>query len=433
MQQQEICKICHRQISRYTCPECNIPYCSSTCFKSPLHADCSEPFYKKQIRESGDGDGQVQVYEERVKMMEILKRFEDEGGMEGADGVLDAASDDDDDDEDLVSRFQRIDVSSASPDTLWSLLTQDEKDRFIKASASLAPDLLHELDIPDPWWESLEATHEPVMHVPNSLVIPLPSGPPLIYNVLAVCHLPSLLPLLPTSSCEYQESIRILSALLPFLFQKKKSTTLYMSVSEAVESIWGKLDLDTKMSSSSTQLSMAPTSLFEMLMKDASAILRPKIVGVVSSPSLPPSPSIPPTKLSSAPSSTSPTSSVDIPSHPNRNLVYMLSDIKSLFTDHGRNTAHITHKLVFYAAHILSTPPLVLMSLAEDVLRKGGEGLGRGRGREMNTVQEDQLQGTRIADRERARGTTMTTTTKEKSRGKLIEELTSELSESRPA
>ncbi|KAH8116507.1 hypothetical protein DFH11DRAFT_1462289, partial [Phellopilus nigrolimitatus] len=40
---------CHRQVSRYTCPSCNLAYCSIACFRSDEHAQCSESFYKREL------------------------------------------------------------------------------------------------------------------------------------------------------------------------------------------------------------------------------------------------------------------------------------------------------------------------------------------------------------------------------------------------
>ena len=37
-------------ISRYTCPKCNAPYCSKDCYNSQSHVICSEDFYKGLIQ-----------------------------------------------------------------------------------------------------------------------------------------------------------------------------------------------------------------------------------------------------------------------------------------------------------------------------------------------------------------------------------------------
>ncbi|KAJ8315934.1 hypothetical protein KUTeg_005948 [Tegillarca granosa] len=44
--EKSFCKICLKDESQYTCPRCNIQYCSVDCYKSEKHVDCSEAFYK---------------------------------------------------------------------------------------------------------------------------------------------------------------------------------------------------------------------------------------------------------------------------------------------------------------------------------------------------------------------------------------------------
>ncbi|KIK63378.1 hypothetical protein GYMLUDRAFT_72076 [Collybiopsis luxurians FD-317 M1] len=370
---QEICKICTRQVSRYTCPECNIPYCSSTCFKSPLHTNCSEAFYKKQIQENV----QPAQSQERLKMMEILKRFE-----ENNFDIEDEGDDDEDDEDDLARRFESVDIASASPDALWSLLTQEERDRFIKAledpSSSLAQNLLQRLES-KPWWEEPSSSFPELIQVPESMVKPFPTGPPLIYNMIAICIAYAFTTrqlatssLSSDSDADHQQATGLLTSLVPFLFDKK-STTLYMNISDAVQDVWSRLDKSTINSNPTSPSSSSPSpSLFTILMLDTATLLRPMHIGVISSSSS--------SSSSSAPRSTS-TSPFDIASHPNRTPIYVLSDLHHLFDPLTRKTSsssssssssskHITHKLLFYAAHILSTPPLVLKSLTEDVERR---------------------------------------------------------------
>lgn len=31
-----LCSSCRRQIAKYTCPKCNLPYCSLACFRSQV-------------------------------------------------------------------------------------------------------------------------------------------------------------------------------------------------------------------------------------------------------------------------------------------------------------------------------------------------------------------------------------------------------------
>ncbi|CAH7676447.1 expressed protein [Phakopsora pachyrhizi] len=73
------CKICEKRFSKYVCPTCNLNYCSTGCFKSEAHSDCSENFYKRSIIEelrSGDDQGSRGQVEERNKVLDILKRLE---------------------------------------------------------------------------------------------------------------------------------------------------------------------------------------------------------------------------------------------------------------------------------------------------------------------------------------------------------------------
>ncbi|KAJ3983473.1 hypothetical protein F5890DRAFT_1599598 [Lentinula detonsa] len=380
-----VCKICRRQISRYTCPECNIPYCSSTCFKSPAHANCSESFYKKQIESDVRSDSKSKSAEERLKMMEILKRFE-EDNLEQAVG--DDKEDEDEDEDDLEKRFAGIDIASTSPNTLWSLLSQSERDEFVRSlqdpSSNLSQELLlsEELQrelVPRPWWESAsedipvhsdalirnagqsgndifyENTYLPeLIDIPSTMVKPLPSGPPLIYNLCAICIAYAFVtrrlatsPLAPINANsqsfqDIEEAKRLLAHLVPFLMDRK-STVLHTTVSAAIDDIWSRLDKST-----------ISSSTFAVLMRDTATLLRPLPVSLISS------------------TSGSSTSTTDIASHPNRTTIYVLSDLSRIFTIHlhgmTRNLhPHIAHKIIFYAAHVLSTPPIVLRSLADDL------------------------------------------------------------------
>ncbi len=98
---------CHRQISRYICPSCNVPYCSLTCFRSDAHTQCSEPFYKRELEDGIKSQPNASTAE-RVKMMELLKRFEEEEG----DGELEGLEDDgaDAETDGLAQRLAGIDL-----------------------------------------------------------------------------------------------------------------------------------------------------------------------------------------------------------------------------------------------------------------------------------------------------------------------------------
>lgn len=73
--EQPICQICKKQISKYTCPSCNLHYCCLSCFRSDQHLNCSERFDKNCLKEEIQSEAREG---ERNAMEEILKKFEEE-------------------------------------------------------------------------------------------------------------------------------------------------------------------------------------------------------------------------------------------------------------------------------------------------------------------------------------------------------------------
>lgn len=111
---------CRRQFAKYTCPTCNTPYCSLTCFRSQVrfcsnkflilrtidfrkaHTQCSETFYKKEIESEIHAEPSKNA-QERQRMMDLLKKFEEES-------VVDQTLLEDEDPSDLVRRFGAVDL-----------------------------------------------------------------------------------------------------------------------------------------------------------------------------------------------------------------------------------------------------------------------------------------------------------------------------------
>ncbi|XP_067214898.1 zinc finger HIT domain-containing protein 2 [Linepithema humile] len=130
-----ICQLCNERIQLYTCPRCNIGYCGVECYKSDVHTDCSESFYKQCVED--DLKAQENDPIARQKMMEILKRVheadldinledsEDESSDEG-DFTLD--SDDEEELTDLTSRLENVNFED--PNELWSALSDAERQEF---------------------------------------------------------------------------------------------------------------------------------------------------------------------------------------------------------------------------------------------------------------------------------------------------------------
>lgn len=90
-----LCTICNENPQRYTCPKCNIYYCSLKCYQSEKHEACSEIFYKNWV----EMEMKVRNYdpENKKKMLEILERLKHD--MEGPNIVEQILNDEDDDEE----------------------------------------------------------------------------------------------------------------------------------------------------------------------------------------------------------------------------------------------------------------------------------------------------------------------------------------------
>jgi len=70
------CLICLTNRWRYTCPKCQVYYCSAECYKSDRHQDCSEDFFKKLVEEALRSDHVTT--KEKEKMIQILKKQKEE-------------------------------------------------------------------------------------------------------------------------------------------------------------------------------------------------------------------------------------------------------------------------------------------------------------------------------------------------------------------
>jgi hypothetical protein len=100
--------------------------------------------------------------------------------------------------------------------------------------------------------------------------------------------------------------------------------------------------------------------LFSLLLRDAGLLLTPLFV----------------TEITTSPGPMT-NSETMVRSHPHSISILALSDLHDMFsvdsdikgTGHHKGN-HITHKLIFYAAHILSTPSVVLRTLVQEMIDK---------------------------------------------------------------
>ncbi|EGN96716.1 hypothetical protein SERLA73DRAFT_184848, partial [Serpula lacrymans var. lacrymans S7.3] len=381
------CGICRRQFSRYTCPTCNIPYCSLTCFRSEVHSQCSETFYRREI-ESGIKSESSRTAEERAKMMELLRRFEEQSSRDDLVPMPDET--DGDEDTGLAERLQNLDIMSTSSDTLWSFLNKEERSNFMKVLADPSGDLAQKLlaskelkeDKREPWWEantldpntftsSGRYGHKPkAITVPASMAEPNFHGPPLRYNVCAIliayAYVTRHLSASPLSSVDpedsnFCETRRIISNLIPFLVDPR-ARVLYTSLSEVVTAVWSRF-----------QAGEMNSKFFSVLLRDVANIVRPCKIATL--------PSTPHMKDNGGSTCAR---DVQIDGHPNLTSVLALSDIAGLFQDSDKSKPaaeavfgalaprqnHITLKLTYYAARQLATAPAVLQELADEIIAR---------------------------------------------------------------
>ncbi|KLO06656.1 hypothetical protein SCHPADRAFT_837775, partial [Schizopora paradoxa] len=391
---------CHRQISRYTCPSCNVPYCSLTCFRSDAHSQCSEPFYKRELEDGIKSQPNASM-EERTKMMDLLKRFEEEEGNPDSLNEEDKESAETDG---LVERLGGVDLDELSSEDLWARLTPSERSAFLKAirdpqsegaqvllrSKELEADLSRTSVLP--WWEAQVASEEgegtsdgqqdvpttkrygyvpQVMQLPASMMKAPNYGkdaPSLLYNVCAVLiayayvtrHL-AFSPLAALGGDDPSENQKVsrdlLYSLLPFL-TRKDARLVYSDLNEVITNLWAKLVATSKVSK----------EVFSLLLQDAVMLLQPQRVTEIIGASRNPT------------SSATSEASVDLLSSPSLNILRVLSDLMRLFNG-GSNTkqksdTHAGLKMRFYVAHVVmvgdSTGQQAFIILA-DALRRRAE------------------------------------------------------------
>ncbi|XP_075147780.1 zinc finger HIT domain-containing protein 2 [Haematobia irritans] len=170
------CQICNKDKFKYTCPRCNVLYCSLDCYKSKEHLKCSEAFYKQCIQDELQAKaGNSENKEDMRKIYDILKRIrETDAGIPIEDFDQDSLDSDDDDanieecDEeeeditqirdnidgtdqeelDIAERLKDVDINDA--DEVWENLTQEERDEFKKLLAS--GEIMKLIPEYKPWW-----------------------------------------------------------------------------------------------------------------------------------------------------------------------------------------------------------------------------------------------------------------------------------------
>lgn len=210
-----VCMLCKSKPSSYTCPQCNLHYCSLACYRSPEHSVCSEKFYKEAVLQDLKSMGTTES-EARKKMQEVLLRLRkkaestnggmesllkdagivssetEEGDMEAAEkvqivellsrlaelqqsgegdateiegilskleelgGELQLEDVDEDaksveEEEELADRLSGLDIDKLSEEELWELLNSKERETFM--GLVKGGGLAELVPLWKPWWE----------------------------------------------------------------------------------------------------------------------------------------------------------------------------------------------------------------------------------------------------------------------------------------
>lgn len=130
---------CDNALAIYSCPKCNVIYCSLDCYRSRSHLECSENFYKETVLEELQFVNNAKDSE--TKMLEVLQRVHDSNRIIPEDleeyeldpnidlENLDLDSDDDPEYLDITERLAGVNLDDA--EQVWDKLTEDEKQDFV--------------------------------------------------------------------------------------------------------------------------------------------------------------------------------------------------------------------------------------------------------------------------------------------------------------
>mmetsp|Transcript_25276 Transcript_25276/g.71095 ORF Transcript_25276/g.71095 Transcript_25276/m.71095 type:complete len:370 (-) Transcript_25276:116-1225(-) len=140
-----LCGVCTRSAACYTCPRCQLGYCSLSCYKGHS-VRCTESFYQDQVQE--ELKGQRATGEERRKLERIVAELHNLGEGDGED---DSESGDEDCEAAAEKRLLDLVAKAESGDLNFEDLTEEEAQAFhseLKRGA-----LGQTLGPWEPWWQ----------------------------------------------------------------------------------------------------------------------------------------------------------------------------------------------------------------------------------------------------------------------------------------
>ena len=182
-----VCRVCARATAQYTCPSCNVPYCTAACYRSHNEA-CTEKFYAAHVMGELQVEG-VSVQTKRGMLAALRAAAEGRASPPSALTTLTGGggSDDDpghginfgteseegEDEEESLESIIRIEQlrALALADGLDARplhagdLTATERAAFARAVAdgALSDELSRELSCWRPWWEEGRSPTNPLI------------------------------------------------------------------------------------------------------------------------------------------------------------------------------------------------------------------------------------------------------------------------------
>ena len=139
-----VCRVCTRNEAKYTCPRCNIPYCSVGCYAS--HGEqCTEAFYREHVRDESalrqaEEDAETGKSAREFIARALLREHDARGDFCVSSTFSASAQGEDDENEDsaeeeALDRLAALDLDNCdniNADALFKIMTQSQRRRFEK-------------------------------------------------------------------------------------------------------------------------------------------------------------------------------------------------------------------------------------------------------------------------------------------------------------
>ena len=142
---EEVCQVCHQCESRYTCPKCQLPYCSVACYKQHDEdgTSCTESFYQNRVSTVLN----YEAKEQRKSIQQILSRSHQQMLTASAH---DNEKDNDVSEEDLWRLAEALENDMTTDEDTARLLTPELRMAFERAVQN--GELNEVIEPWHPWW-----------------------------------------------------------------------------------------------------------------------------------------------------------------------------------------------------------------------------------------------------------------------------------------